>query len=181
MVDRLFHCVVTWLAPMMPFTMEEAWLARHPSEDWSVHLELFPEVPADWLDAALAEKWEIVRDVRRVVTGALELERAQKRIGSSLQAHPTVHVSGEAVKAYEGLDAAEIFITSGATLTTDAAPAEAFRLPDVAGVAVVPGLAEGEKCERCWRQLPEVGHVPGHEAVCGRCAEAVETLQGAAA
>ena len=180
-VDRLFHCTVTWLAPMLPFTMEEAWLARHPSEDWSVHLELFPEVPADWLDAALAAKWEIVRDVRRVVTGALELERAQKRIGSSLQAHPTVHVSDAALAAYQGLDAAEIFITSEATLTTGDAPAEAFRLPDVAGVAVVPGLAGGEKCERCWRQLPEVGHVQGHEAVCQRCAEAVETIQGAAA
>jgi hypothetical protein len=144
-------------------------------------VRLFPEVPADWLDTALAAKWEIVRDVRRVVTGALELERAQKRIGSSLQAHPTVHVSDAALAAYEGLDAAEIFITSGAILTTDPAPAEAFRLPDVAGVAAVPGLAEGEKCERCWRQLPEVGHVQGHEAVCQRCADAVETIQGAAA
>ncbi|KZD12126.1 isoleucine--tRNA ligase [Oceanibaculum pacificum] len=180
-VDRLFHCLVTWLAPMLPFTTEEAWLARHPSEDDSVHLQLFPDVPAAWSDPALAAKWEIVRDVRRVVTGALELERAQKTIGSSLQASPIVHVSAEAMAAYEGLDAAEIFITSGATLTTDPAPAEAFRLDDVSGVAVVPALAEGEKCERCWRQLPEVGHVQGHETICERCADAVDTLIGEAA
>ena len=90
-LDRLFHCTVTWLAPMLPFTAEEAWLARDPQAG-SVHLELFPEVPAAWRDDALAEKWRKVRSVRRVVTGALELERAQKRIGSSLEAAPIVYV-----------------------------------------------------------------------------------------
>ena len=91
-LDQLFRATVLWLAPMLPFTAEEAWLARYPSDDGSVHLELFPEVPASWRDEALAEKWRKVRNVRRVVTGAIEIERAGKRIGSSLEAAPVVYV-----------------------------------------------------------------------------------------
>ena len=73
--------------------------------------------------------------------------------------------------AFDGLEPADIFITSGAVLTTDAAPEGAFRLDEVADVAVVPGSAEGGKCERCWKILPEVetATVP----VCGRCSDAV--------
>ena len=91
-VRHLFDCLVKWWAPMLPFTMEEAWLDRHP-EAQSVHLEQFPAVPAGWKDEALAEKWRKVRQVRRVVTGALEIERAKKAIGSSLEAAPVVHVT----------------------------------------------------------------------------------------
>ena len=87
-LDHLFRATVTWLAPMLPFTTEEAWLARHPASEGSVHLEAFPEVPADWRNEALAERWRKIRQVRRVVTGALEIERAGKRIGSSLEAAP---------------------------------------------------------------------------------------------
>src|SRR5439155_7972156 len=75
-LDHLFRACTCWLAPMLPFTAEEAWLARYPSADGSVHLECFPAVPASWRDDALAEKWRGVRNVRRVVTGALEIERA---------------------------------------------------------------------------------------------------------
>ena len=92
-LDHLFRCTVTWLAPMLCFTAEESWLSRYGGRAKSVHLEVFPEVPAAWRDDKLAEKWRKVRTVRRVVTGALEIERAQKRIGSSLEAHPIVHVS----------------------------------------------------------------------------------------
>ena len=84
-LDHLFRATVIWLAPMLCFTAEEAWLARDPSAT-SVHLELFPDVPQSWRNDALAEKWRKVRQVRRVVTGALEIERAHKRIGSSLEA-----------------------------------------------------------------------------------------------
>ena len=98
----------------------------------SVHLETFPEVPAAWRDDGLAEKWRKIRTVRRVVTGALEIERAQKRIGSSLEAHPIVHVSnGNLFEAVVDVDLAEVCITSAATLVNDEGPADAFRLPDV--------------------------------------------------
>src|SRR6185436_6824001 len=74
-LDHLFRCTVTWLAPMLPFTAEEAWLSRYPSADGSVHLELFPVIPAPWRNDALAEKWRKARMVRRVITGAIEIER----------------------------------------------------------------------------------------------------------
>jgi len=172
-LDRLFHCTVTWLAPMLPFTAEEAWLARDPRAA-SVHLEPFPVVPADWRDAALADKWRKVRAVRRVVTGALELERAQKRIGSSLEAAPIVFVTDkELFAAIVDVDFAEICITSAATLVEDVGPDDAFRLPDVAGVAVVPKLAEGRKCARSWKISPSVGTDPQFPDVTPRDAKAL--------
>jgi isoleucyl-tRNA synthetase len=184
-MDHIFMCLTAWLAPAICFTAEEAWLARFPSDDDSVHLRGFPDVPAEWQDAALGERWAALRDVRRVVTGALEGERAAKRIGSSLQAHPVVHLSPALLAAFDaaraaGLDPAELFITSDATLTADAAPDGAFTLTEVPDVAVVPSRAMGEKCGRCWKVLEEVGRREPSD-LCGRCAEVVSALPGAIA
>jgi isoleucyl-tRNA synthetase len=173
-LEQLFRCTVTWLAPMLCFTAEEAWLARYPSEDGSVHLERFPDVPAAWRDDALAEKWRKVRQVRRVVTGALELERAAKRIGSSLEAAPVVYVAdGELFIALLDVDLAEVCITSAATLVEGEGPPQAFRLDEVAGVAVVPGLAEGRKCARSWKISAAVGSDPQYPDVTPRDAQAL--------
>ena len=173
-LDRVFDCLVRWLAPVLCFTAEEAWLSRHgDAAGSSVHLETYAEVAAGWRDDALGEKWARIRELRRVVTGAIELERAQKRIGSSLQASVAIHADAEYVAALAGLDLAEICITSDGTLSTAPPPAGAFALPEVAGVAVVVGLAPGEKCQRCWRVLPEVGTLAAHRDLCLRCADAV--------
>ena len=182
-MDLVFDRLTAWLAPICVFTMEEAWLERYPSDDGSVHLRLFPETPAEWRDEKLAEKWKKLRAVRRVVTGALEVERREKRIGASLEAAPVVHVADADLRAaYEGVDAAELFITSGATLTGDPAPDGAFRLEgETSDVAVVPGKAEGEKCRRCWRILPEVGADKTHTDLCRRCADAVDAHDKASA
>ena len=172
-LDQLFRSTVIWLAPMLSFTAEEAWLARDRSAA-SVHLELFPAVPEAWRDEALAEKWRKVRQVRRVVTGALEIERAQKRIGSSLEALPIVHVSDpDLFAAVVDVDLAEVCITSGAVLAEGEGPATAFRLPDVPGVAVVPERAQGRKCARSWKILPSVGDDPQFPDVTPRDAQAL--------
>ena len=175
-MDLVFERLTAWLAPICVFTMEEAHLARNPSEDGSVHLLQFPETPASWRDDGLAVKWRNIRDVRRVVTGALEVERREKRIGASLEAAPIVHVADAKYKdVFKGLDAAEIFITSGGAVTTDPAPPDAFRLEgDGEDISVSPLRAAGEKCRRCWRILPEVGRYPPHGDLCGRCAGAVD-------
>jgi isoleucyl-tRNA synthetase len=173
-LDHLFRCTVTWLAPMLCFTAEEAWLSRYGEAATSVHLEAFPEVPSAWRDDKLAEKWRKIRTVRWVVTGALEIERAQKRIGSSLEAHPIVHVSNEELyEAVVDCDLAEVCITSAATLVRDDGPASAFRLPDVSGVAVVPNLAEGKKCARSWKILTNIGADPQYPDVSPRDAQAL--------
>ena len=180
-VSTLFDCLVKWMAPLLPFTMEEAWLSRHPGTDDSIHMQQFPEVPADWRNDALAKKWQKVRRVRRVVTGALEIERREKRIGSSLEAAPIVHVTDrELMAALEGLDFAEICITSQIKLTSDPAPEDAWRMEEVADVAVVPALAEGRKCARSWRVLPEVGSDPDYPELSLRDADAVREIDKAA-
>ncbi|WP_262029444.1 isoleucine--tRNA ligase [Microvirga sp. Mcv34] len=172
-IDQTFRCVATWIAPILAFTAEEAWLARYPQAE-SVHLETFPQVPAEWRDDALAERWAKVRRVRRVVTGALEIERAQKRIGASLEAAPVVHIADESLfKAVQGLDLAEICITSGIQVGQGDGPAEAFRLDDVKGVAVVPALAQGRKCARSWKVTPDVGTDPDYPDVTPRDAAAL--------
>ncbi|HMJ42280.1 MAG TPA: class I tRNA ligase family protein, partial [Pseudolabrys sp.] len=183
-IDQLFRCTVIWLAPMLCFTTEETWASRYGADAKSVHLEAFPEVPPAWRDDKLAEKWRKVRTVRGVVTGAIEIERAQKRIGSSLEAHPIVHVSNaDLYEAVVDIDLAEICITSAATLVNDDGPADAFRLPDVSGVAVKPNLAEGTKCARSWKILTTIGADPDYPDVSPRDAKALrewETLRKAA-
>ena len=177
-LDRLYHTLTAWLAPILAFTAEEAWWARG-AEDGpeSVHLRLFPEIPASWRDDALGAIWERIRRVRRVVTGALEVERAAKRIGSGLEAHPIVHITDDALAdAVTDADLAEVCITSGVTLTREPAPADAFTLDDVPGVAVVPARAEGGKCDRCWQIRPDVDADTRAPGTCGRCADAVAHL-----
>jgi isoleucyl-tRNA synthetase len=184
-IDHLFRATTIWLAPMLPFTAEEAWLARYPSADGSVHLELFPEVPAAWRNEVLAEKWRKLRTVRRVVTGALEIERAHKRIGSSLEADPFIYVSDpELFVALLDVDLAEVCITSAATLVEGEGPPHAFRLDDVKGVAVEVRLAQGTKCARSWKVLPSVGSDPLYPDVSPRDAQALrewDTMRKAAA
>ncbi|MCY4066249.1 MAG: class I tRNA ligase family protein, partial [Rhodospirillaceae bacterium] len=172
-LDILFDCLTAWLAPVICFTAEEAWSARHGGNAGSVHLRTFPDIPAAWRDDALAAKWSKVRALRRVVTGALEEERAAKRIGSSLDAAPMVEAAPEFVEAMKGVDLAEIAITSAATLTPSADPRGAFAMPEVAGVAVTPAPVEHPKCARCWKKLPDVGADPDAPETCGRCADAV--------
>jgi isoleucyl-tRNA synthetase len=172
-LDQLFRTTVAWLAPILCFTAEEAWLAHDPQAT-SVHLELFPDLPTDWRNEALAEKWRKVRNVRRVITGALELERASKRIGSSLEAAPVVYVADpELANLLLDIDLAEVSITSAATLVEGEGPPNAFRLPDVPDVAVVPGLAEGRKCARSWKISQAVGSDPQFPDVTPRDAQAL--------
>ena len=175
-IRKLFDCLVLWFAPMMPFTTEEAWLSRDPNAE-SVHLEQFPQIPADWSNEALAEKWKKVRTVRRAVTGALEIERKDKRIGSSLEAAPVVHVGDpELLATLDGLDFAEICITSAITVLAGEGPAEAFRLDDGTKVAVEPKLAEGTKCARSWKITSDVGSDPDYPDVSARDAAALREL-----
>jgi len=175
-IDQIFGCVASWLAPILSFTAEEAWGHRYGA-DQSVHLATFPEVPETWRDDALAAKWDHVRNVRRVVTGALEIERAAKRIGSSLEAAPEIYVTdADTLEALAGIDLAEVSITSGASLVRKVPPNEAFTLADVAGVGVVVHKAEGRKCARSWRITTDVGSDPDYPDLSARDAAAVREL-----
>ena len=176
-VNHLFDYLVKWLAPMLPFTMEESWLSRHHDLQ-SVHFEQFDETPGDWKNDDLAAKWKKIRKVRRVVTGALEIERREKRIGSSLEAAPDLYVGdSELMDAITGLDMAEISITSAINVHSDMPPANAFTLDEVSGVGVVSKKADGNKCARSWRVLPEVGSDPEYPDLSLRDAEAMREIE----
>jgi isoleucyl-tRNA synthetase len=154
-LDRLHRCLCTWLAPVLVFTAEEAWMARF-GEDASVHLQDFPTVPAEWLDEALALRMARIREVRRELTTALEAARASGEIGSSLQAAPLLTLAPEQADL---LDAnwEEIAIVSAIEVVSGEALAAEFR------------PAAGQKCARCWRILPEVGRSAAHPSLCRRC------------
>jgi isoleucyl-tRNA synthetase len=176
-IEQIFRCVTNWVAPILVFTAEEAWLARNPGAV-SVHVETFPDVPSHWRDAALAHKWESVRAIRSVVTGAIEIERAQKRIGSSLEAAPVVHIADPKLRAtLDGVDFAEICIVSDIVLESGEGPAEAFRLPEVAGVAVLPSRAAGVKCARSWKYFDPATADPDYPGVTARDAQALRELR----
>ena len=164
--------MTTWLAPILLFTMEEVWLERNGGET-SVHLVDFPATPSAWRNEDLAQRSEVVRAVRRVVTGALEEQRTAKVIGSSLEACPTVYLSDALAAIITDPETfADLCITSQVNLVAGAAPEGAFVNADVAGVGVTFAKAEGEKCGRCWKVLPDVG-THAHAGVCARCSDAL--------
>ena len=173
-IDILCDALLKWLAPILSFTCDEAWPMYRPGGSPSVHLLSFPENLEGFRDDALAAKWETIRNVRRVVTGALEVERAAKRIGSSLEASPLVYVSDKTIfNTLFDIDLAEVCITSNAMVSNEDAPADAFRLSDVADVAVVVEKAAGKKCARSWKILPTVGEDAEYPDVSPRDAKAL--------
>ncbi len=174
-LDALHRCLTTWLAPVLVFTAEEAWQARFPDEADSVHLHDWPVVPGAWRDAALAEKWEKVRQLRGETTQLLEQDRKEGRIGSSLQAIVTFQHGAPKRDLLASSEWEEILIVSGVKKPEGSAlPASG----DVDGIvayigddkaSIETGIAPGTKCDRCWRVLPEVGASAAHPTLCRRC------------
>jgi isoleucyl-tRNA synthetase len=173
-IDILCDAILKWLAPVLSFTIDEAWRLYRPDAEPSVHLALFPDGLLSFRDEKLAAKWETIRHIRRVVTGALELERAAKNIGSSLEASPIISVSDRAMlTTLFDVDLAEICITSNYEVRESEAPSAAFRLSEVPGVAVVVEKAVGTKCARSWKILPSVGEDAEYPDVSPRDAQAL--------
>jgi len=169
LLDILFRRLTTWLAPMLVFTMEDVWLTRFKEENTSVHLEDIPKIKEDWSNPELDKKWKTIRSVRRVVTGAIEIERKEKNIGASLEAAPIIFI--EDATDFEIINTqnfADICITSSVTLINKPLPKEAFTIEDTLGVGVIFNKADGTKCERCWKILEEVKSDP-KKCLCKRC------------
>ncbi|MBU8543438.1 MULTISPECIES: isoleucine--tRNA ligase [Roseomonadaceae] len=157
-IDQLHRCLTVWLAPVLVSTAEEAWLARFPNDADSVHLQTWPIIPPEWKFGRLATKWNEIRQYRRLVTAEIEDLRRVGTIGSSLQAAVTIALKAdEPANVLTAEQWAEVLIVSQVSF---AAPGEL-----VGQVAVAPG----QKCDRCWRVLPEVGLSPAHPGLCRRC------------
>ena len=178
-MDEIFNCLVPWLAPILCFTAEEAWQTRYPNPKESVHFQVWRDMPEEWVDAELGLRWARIRDARLVVTGAIEKLRAEGVVKSSLQAHPTLYAPAGVISAFDGLDAADIFITSSASLVEATPPKDATLAEDDEMIGVTVALAEGEKCQRCWKILPEVS--AEEDAMCKRCEDVTSTMDLTAA
>jgi isoleucyl-tRNA synthetase len=173
-IDEIFRRIVTWFAPILCFTMEEAWTMRF-GMDASVHLNDFFPAPQEWANADLVRKWSRIRELRRLVTGVLELARADKLIGSSLEAAPVLGVSDANDKAlFESIDLAEIAITSTASVELVSGLDGFYTLPDVKGAGAKYAKAQGLKCARCWRVLEETRP---DTLLCNRCTDAIGGLE----
>lgn len=155
----MFEALCGWLAPTLCFTSDEAWQHRPQSlgtNSDSIHMHDFISTPDAWIDEKLAEKWKQVFVVRDAVLGAMEIARKDKLIGSALDAHPIIAMPEE----LSGIDWAEICITSQATVKKGE-------------LAVTVNKADGNKCERCWKVLPEVGSDKEFPTLSKRDADAV--------
>lgn len=182
-LDIVFNHLVHWLAPILPFTTEEAWLSYNgiPMDNMevSIHLDTLPDVKEIWNKPELDAKWQKIQAVRSVVTGALEIKRGEKMIGSALEASPKVYIADKELMALiSSVDFADICITSGIELISGAAPDLSFSDKEVEGVSVVVEMAEGEKCERCWKYDEGVGNNKSHPTLCPRCAAVIEKELG---
>ncbi len=147
-------------APILAFTCDEVWLAMPHRKGDDPRSVLFNRMNKPFLAYALVgdlSRWETVRALRDSVNAALEVARADKRIGKSLEA--AVTLTCEDPDALPDTDLADLFIVSRVTLARGAAD-----------VAVSP--AEGVKCPRCWKFSPAAGE----DGLCPRCAEVVRSL-----
>ncbi|MEG2498034.1 isoleucine--tRNA ligase [Brevundimonas sp.] len=166
-MDEVFNRLTAWLSPITPFTMDEAWSSRFPDAEAGANCSrVLPLAPAEWENAAEAARWAKVQQVMEVVNEALEGARREKVIGGALDAWPTVTAPAELLAAYEGLDAAEVFRTSGAELVAGDA------------IAVVIKTADYPKCARSWRKVPDVGSDAGYPDLSARDADTVRYLDG---
>ncbi len=175
-IDEIFRCLTAWLAPILCFTAEEAWLSRHPSDDGSVHLEEFPK-GAELL--ARRGSWRRnarqARHIRRAVTGALEIERREKRIGSpASRPHRWSIIDDEDVAPRSTASTCRSSSSPARpTLKVGKIPKDAFRLDEVRHVGVEPKLAQGKRCERSWRIVPDVGDDKDYPTLSARDAAAM--------
>ena len=175
-LDHLFRCTVTWLAPMLCFTAEESWLSRYGADCANpVHLEALSRRAG--LLARRQARREMAQDSHCAPRGYRRAgDRARAKAHRLLARGASDRACierGTVTRRWSIVDLAEVCITSAATLVRDEGPAAAFRLPDVAGVAVVPNLAEGQKCARSWKILTTIGADPDYPDVSPRDAQAL--------
>jgi isoleucyl-tRNA synthetase len=167
----LFHILknsLLLMAPILPFTTEEAWEAmpKFKEKQESVHLELFPEFREQWLEPETAQEWAELVGLREKVLKELEKAREQKFIGNSLEAQVVLKVptaKSKLIQKYrDGLG--QLLIVSDVIL--QAGPGEEL--------GIVVAKAPGQKCQRCWNYSTYVGTSRLHPDFCKRCEDVVE-------
>jgi len=162
-MNQVFLHLTAWLAPILAFTCEEAWQHYAHKDVASVHLRVMPTVPTSWRHDTRGAQWEKIRAMRAIVTAQLETMRADKIIGSALEAKVVFTVPDIDTQALlTRVDFQDLCLVSDLQIETGTA---------VNSTAIK--ITDAEKCERCWQYLAEVGENQMHPSLCRRCASAV--------
>jgi isoleucyl-tRNA synthetase len=172
LLDILFNVLIRWLAPSLVFTCEEAWKAR--GNESSIHLEEFINIDSNFENIQVFQKWEIIKNIRKVITGALEKKRADKIIGSGLEASIDIYVSSNNFAKIQNIDFAEIAITSSASIIESSDFSLGFTIDEIEGISIDIKKASGSKCNRCWKILEEV---TSSNEICHRCKDAIGSIK----
>ena len=173
-MNYIFICLTHWLAPVLSFTAEEAWTAYPLNfEHSSIHSKTFVEIPENWKNKELVEYGEFTQSIRKVITGALEVERLAKTIRSSLEAEIIVYTnSDETYKKLQNIALDELTIVSKASVVLAQAPSAAT-VDDDQKIGVIVQKSNALKCDRCWKVLDNVKTVNhsqyGSINLCIRC------------
>ena len=165
----LYHItrsLILGISPILCFTAEEAWeiLAGGTEDSVLYHtLHEFPSMP-ETVEAELAKKWQAVREVREAVNKEIETKRAAEVVGSSWQAAVSITAPEPTYGYLRALGEELRFVLMVSKVSVSEGDA----------LSIVVDKAEGEKCERCWHYLPDVGSNPAHPCLCARCIDNVE-------
>ncbi len=179
-MHRILNTMTRLMAPVASFTAEEVWQFMPGEKTESVFLSEFPKVDERFIDSGLDERWSALIEIRDVVNKAIEIRRAEKMIGNSLEAKVTLFAGDEKaalLESYRDFLPALFIVSQARTASYDEAPEEAYREDDVSGLAVVVEHAEGNKCARCWNWSTTVGRYADAEEVCERCYHTLKNLR----
>ena len=152
-LGMILDMLLKWFAPILSFTTEEIFQILNKEKKSSIHLESFPDIPVSWKNEKLFEKWDKLKTIRNVTNAAIEVKRASKEIGSSLEADVQVYLGDEYLKFSKDVDLTEYFITSKAMVNPLTDDDRLFKLDGMDNIKVLVKKAKGEKCSRCWKIL----------------------------
>ena len=172
---EVFKCLTAWLAPVICYTAEEAWLAHKGNENEdSIHLKQFPEISQNWINNEINDKWQKIRKIRKFINAALELARQEKIIGSSLEAKIVIYMQDSKYNSLlESIDIEEISIVSKVEIIKGNIIEEAYKEDNIEGLGVLVSAAAGKKCARCWKVDEKIDNSL-EDPLCNRCLEIVK-------
>ena len=143
-LNIIFEILLKWYAPILSFTTEEIYSLMKIGSNNSIHLEKFPVIPSNWNNKNLEAKWNELIKIRDTCNSSIEIKRASKEIGSSLEANLLINLNDKLIKIAEGVDFSELCITSSAII-------KKLEKKDSEEIKVETKKAKGKKCPVCWK------------------------------
>jgi len=180
-LNAILEGLVRLMAPVIPFTADEVWryLPRN-NRPISVHVDLFIPPREEYKDSSLIKRWEVLLNVRKEVTKALELARKDKIIGHSLDATVSVALPKDLLRGLKDYqdELRSICIVSALELMEEGKIEGGYESQEYPGLVVKVVPSSFPKCERCWIHHPTVGRDREHPSICSRCVLVIREVEG---